>query len=59
MIWFLATRFTAWLWNLPKMPVESKLGMAIISTLEIFTVIIFLCFYLCDKLSEKNQKDTK
>lgn len=59
MIWFLVTRFTAWLWNLPEMPVESRLGMAIMSTLEIFTVIIFLCFYLCDKLSEKTQKDTK
>ena len=58
MIWFLVTRFTAWLWNLPKMPVESRLVMAIMSTLEIFTVIVFVGFYLCDKLSEKH-KDSK
>lgn len=59
MIWFLVTRFTAWLWNLPKMSGESRVVMAIMSTAEIFIVIIFLCFYLCDKLSEKTQKDTK
>ena len=57
MIWFLLTRYTAYLWGVPAITEEAKIMMCIISTVETMVEIGLLIAWLCEKYKRKNKKE--
>lgn len=49
MIWFLLTRYTAYLWGMPALTQDATIAMCVISTLETMVELGFLIAWLCER----------
>lgn len=55
MIWFLLTRYTAYLWGVPPITEEGTIAMCVISTIETMVEIGILIAWLCERHERKNK----
>ena len=55
MIWFLLTRYTAYLWNMPAITEDATIAMCVISTIETIVEIGILIAWLCERHERKNK----
>lgn len=56
MIWFLLTRYTAYLWGMPEITTDATIAMCIISTIETMVEFGMLIAWLCDRNNKKDNK---
>lgn len=55
MIWFLLTRYTAYLWGVPPITEPATIAMCAISTIETMVEIGILISWLCERQERKNK----
>lgn len=53
MIWFLLTRYTAYLWNMPAITTDGTAAMCVISTIETIIELSLLIAWLCSRTTKK------
>lgn len=55
MIWFLLTRYTAYLWNMPAITTDGTVAMCVISTIETIIELSLLIAWLCSRTTKKDK----
>lgn len=55
MIWFLLTRYTAYLWNMPAITTDGTVAMCVISTIETIIELSLLISWLCSITTKKDK----
>lgn len=55
MIWYLLTRYTAYLWGMPAITEEATIAMCVISTIETIVELGFLIAWLCERQNKSKE----
>ena len=55
MIWYLLTRYTAYLWGMPAITEEATIAMCVISTVETIIELSLLIALLCSITTKKDK----